>query len=192
MIASRNKNQFQSSLDLLRDLLKALMFFSNLNGFNSSPSLPIQGFTQRKGSSKMWKKKGSKWFFTFFSLFLFSFLHYLCVLLLFWVSPVLCFALLNMFLSIYFQFCLFFFHKKNKKNWKIRKIQNNVCVVYIGTCVPWMAIETNFPKFCISCNLDKHLYAQLSKWALWFLFVMSKIKLSLILNTHITLFDGND
>ena len=60
MIASGNKNQFQSSLDPLRDLLKALMFFSNLNSFNSSPSLPVQGFTQRKGSSKMWKEKGSR------------------------------------------------------------------------------------------------------------------------------------
>ena len=64
--------------------------------------------------------------------------------------------------------------------------------VYIGTCVPWMVIEIKFSKFCISCNLDKHLYAQLSKWALWFLFVMSKIKLSLILNTRIIFFDGND
>ena len=33
MIASRNQNQLQSSLAPLRDLLKALMFLSNLNGF---------------------------------------------------------------------------------------------------------------------------------------------------------------
>ena len=52
-----------------------------------------------------------------------------------------------------------------------------------------MAIETKFSKFCISCNLDEHLYAQLSKWALWLLFVISKIELSLILNTF---FDGKD
>ena len=64
--------------------------------------------------------------------------------------------------------------------------------VYIGTCVPWMAIETKFSKLCIFCSLDEHLYAQLSKWALWLLFVMSKIELSLILNTRITLFDGKD
>ena len=64
--------------------------------------------------------------------------------------------------------------------------------MYIGTCILWMAIEIKFSKLCISCNLDEHLYAQLSKWALWLLFVMSKIKLSLVLNTHITLFDGND
>ena len=67
-----------------------------------------------------------------------------------------------------------------------------MCYVYIGTCVPWMAIEIKFSKLCIFCNLDEHLYAQLSKWALWLLFVMSKIKLFLILNTCIILFDGKD
>ena len=67
-----------------------------------------------------------------------------------------------------------------------------MCFVYIGTCVPWMAIEINFSKLCISCSLGKHLYAQQSKWALWLLFVMSKIKLSLVLNTYITLFDGKN
>ena len=55
-----------------------------------------------------------------------------------------------------------------------------------------MTIETKFSKLCIFCSLDEHLYAQLSKWALWLVFVMSKIKLSLVLNTHITLFDGKD
>ena len=51
-----------------------------------------------------------------------------------------------------------------------------MCFEYIGTCVLWMAIETKFSKLCIFYNLDEHLYAQLSKWALWLLFVMSKIK----------------
>ena len=37
MIASGSQNQLQSSLAPLGDLLKALMFLSNLNGFNSSP-----------------------------------------------------------------------------------------------------------------------------------------------------------
>ena len=60
MIASGNQNQLQSSLAPLGDLLKALMFLPNLNGFNSSPSPPVQGFNQRKGSSKVWKKKDSK------------------------------------------------------------------------------------------------------------------------------------
>ena len=45
MIASGSQNQLQSSLAPLRDLLKALMFLLNLNGFNSSPSPPVQGFT---------------------------------------------------------------------------------------------------------------------------------------------------
>ena len=35
-------------------------------------------------------------------------------------------------------------------------------VVYIGTCAPWMAIERKFSKLCVICNLDEHLYAQLS------------------------------
>ena len=60
LIASGNQNQLQSSLSPLGDLLKALMFLSNLNGFNSSPSLPVQGFARQKGSSKVWKEKGSK------------------------------------------------------------------------------------------------------------------------------------
>ena len=64
--------------------------------------------------------------------------------------------------------------------------------VYIGTCVPWMAIEAKFSKVCIFCSLDEHLYAQLSKGALWLVFVMSKIKQSFILNTRITFFDGNE
>ena len=42
MIASQN--QLQSSLTPLGDLIKALMFLSNLNGFNSFPSPQVQGF----------------------------------------------------------------------------------------------------------------------------------------------------
>ena len=41
LIASGNQNQLQSSLAPLGDLLKALMFLSNLSGSNSSPSLPV-------------------------------------------------------------------------------------------------------------------------------------------------------
>ena len=86
-----------------------------------------------------------------------------------------------------FVFHINFFFLKNQKKYK-----NSVCFVYIGTCVPWMAIETKLSKLCIFCSLDEHLYAQLSKWALWLMIVMSKIKLSLVLNTRITLFDGKD
>ena len=98
-----------------------------------------------------------------------------------------------MFLFVCFQFLLHFVFDKNlKKIKKSEKYKNSVCFVYIGTCVPWMAIEAKFSKLCIICSLYEHLYAQLSKWALWLVFVMSKIQLSFILNTHITLFDGKD
>ena len=40
MLSSENQNQFPSSFAPLRDLLKALMFLSNLNSFNFSPSSP--------------------------------------------------------------------------------------------------------------------------------------------------------
>ena len=73
---------------------------------------------------------------------------------------VLYFALFNMFLIV-FSFAYFVFHIKKIE--KSEKYKNSVCFVYIGTCVPWMAIEIKFSKICIFCNLDEHLYAQLSK-----------------------------
>ena len=89
MISSGNQNQFPSSFAHFGDLLKALMFLSNLNGFNSSSLLPDQGFVKWKGSSKVWKEKDSKWSSHFFSLPLYFCLHYLCVLLsCFWVNLV--------------------------------------------------------------------------------------------------------
>ena len=60
MISSGNQNQFPSFFVPLGDLLKALMFLLNLNSFNRSPSPLDQGFAKRKGSSKVWKEKGSK------------------------------------------------------------------------------------------------------------------------------------
>ena len=93
---------------------------------------------------------------------------------------------------MFLDFALFCFHKNKIKIEKSEKYKNNVCFVYIGTYVPWMTIETKFFKLYIFCSLDDRLYAQLSKWALWLSFVMSKIKLSPVLNTHITLFDGKD
>ena len=67
-----------------------------------------------------------------------------------------------MFLFGYFLVLLFFFFHKRKKIEKLEKYKNSV-FLNIGTCVPWMAIETKFYKICIFCNLDEHLYAQLSK-----------------------------
>ena len=76
---------------------------------------------------------------------------------------------------VVFKFFLFFFlNKKKFKIFKKKKYKNSVCYVYIVTCVPWMAIETKFSKLCIIYSLHEHLYAQLSKWTLWLLFVMSK------------------
>ena len=44
MIAFGSQNQLRSSFAPFGDLLKGLMFLSNLNGFNSFPSLQVQGF----------------------------------------------------------------------------------------------------------------------------------------------------
>ena len=68
------------------------------------------------------------------------------------------FMLLHMFLFGYFLVFVFFFLIE-----KSEKYKNSMCYVYIGTCVAWMAIETKFSKLYISCSLDEHLYAQLSK-----------------------------
>ena len=60
MISFGNWNQFPSSFAPLGDLLKALIFLLNLNGFNSFLSLLDQRFALRKGSSNVWKEKGLK------------------------------------------------------------------------------------------------------------------------------------
>ena len=160
VITSRDQNQLPSSFSPLGDLLKAPMFISNLKGFNSSPSPPNQGFSKRKGSSKVWKENGSKWFCHFFSpspsCFCFCITCVFCFIVLSQSSFMYCFVLFNIFCLISFQFCFILFFKIKIKNWKIQK----QCVyVYIGTSIPWMAIETKFSKLCISCNLDEHLYA---------------------------------
>ena len=142
MILSGNQNQFISSFTPLRDLLKALMFFSNLNDFNSSPSPLDQIFSQWKGSSKVWKEKGLKWFSHFFSLPpFFWFMHYLCGLLsCFWVSLVLWYALFNMFVICLFSVLFYFvFHKKklkNKKNTKTVCVLDlwMLCIVFVVRC----------------------------------------------------------
>ena len=64
-------------------------------------------------------------------------------------------------LFIFLVLFIFVFHIKKIE--KLEKYKNSMCYVYIGTCVPWMAIETKSSKLCIFCSLDEHFYAQLSK-----------------------------
>ena len=125
---------------------------------------------------------------TLFAWFLICFWNHAFMHLHLSIMP-LCICIFLLCVCLFLVNCLVFFFFKIEK---LEKYKNCVCFVYIGTCVPWMAIETKFSKLCISCNLDEHLYAQLSKWVLWLLFVMSKIKLSIILNTHVTLFYGKN
>ena len=152
MIASRDQNQFPSSFAPLGDFLKAHMFLSNLNDFNSSPLLPDQGFAKWKGSSKVWKEKSSKWFCHLFSLSpsCFYFALLLCFALLFWVSLVLCIALFNLFLFVFFSVLVYFvFHIKiKKKNWKkLEKDKNSVCLCTLVHVYHGWPLKQNFINF---------------------------------------------
>ena len=84
MIASGDQNQLPSSFAPLGDLLKALMFLSNLNIFNSSFSPSNQGFSKKKVLIRCGRKRAQSDSVTF-SLSLSPLrvfvLHYLCVLL---------------------------------------------------------------------------------------------------------------
>ena len=149
MISSRNQNQFPSSFAPLGELLKGLMFLSNLNGFNSSPSPPNQGFAKWIGSFKVWKEKGSKWFSHFFSPlpFLFLSLYYLCVFLSCLSQSSLFFALFNMFLFSYFQF---FFFSKYFFFEKTEKYKNNMCLyTLVLVYLEWLLKQSiiNFVSF---------------------------------------------
>ena len=53
-----------------------------------------------------------------------------------------CLTHFRLFVFIFALFCLL--EKFKKKIEKLEKYKNSVCFVYISTCVPWMAIETNF------------------------------------------------
>ena len=138
MIASGSQNQLQSSLAPLNDLLKAFMFLSNLNSFYSSPSPPVQGLIKGKVLPRCGRKRILSDFITFFYLLVLVCCITCVFCFYFWVSLVLCFVLINMFLFIYFQFLVIFLIRK--KNWKIRKIQKQ-CVF----CVHWHL-----------CTLDGH------------------------------------
>ena len=68
MIASGNQNQLQSTLAPFGDLLKALMFLSNLNGFNSSPSPRFKGLLNEKVLPRCGRKMAPSDSVTFHSL----------------------------------------------------------------------------------------------------------------------------
>ena len=71
MIASVNQNQLQSSLTPLRDLLKALMFLSNLNGF--PPHRRFKGLIKGNVLLGCGRKRALSNSITFFSFFVFLF-----------------------------------------------------------------------------------------------------------------------
>ena len=82
MIASGNQNQFPSSFAPLGDLLKALMFLSKLNGFNSSSHRRFKGLLKGKVLPRCGRKRVPSDYITFsLSLLVFLCLHYLCILL---------------------------------------------------------------------------------------------------------------
>ena len=82
MIAFGSQNQLQSSLAPLGDLLKAHMFLSNLNDFNSSPSSPVKGLIKGKVLPGCGRKRAPSDFITLLTLsFLVLCVHYSCVLL---------------------------------------------------------------------------------------------------------------
>ena len=153
LVSSGGQGQIPPSLGPFGDLLKALMFLSNLNGFNSSPSPLEQRFNSRKESSsktKVGKEKVLKWFshFLFLSLFLFlfMFLHYLFVLLsCFWASLVLCFVCLHvLFVCFLFCFVLFFIKIKIKIIEKLEKYKNSVYLCILVFVYPRWSLKQNF------------------------------------------------
>ena len=137
MIASGDQNQFPSSFAPLGDLLKVLMFLSNLNGFNSSP-LPLdQEFVNGKVIPRCGRKRALSDSVTLsFSPSCFCFALLVCFALLFLASLVLCIALFNMFLFVYFSIILFYFyfvfHIKIRIKLKNQKNIKTICV-----CVHW-------------------------------------------------------
>ena len=137
------------------------------------PLHQFKGLIKGKVLPRCGRKKTLSDFITFFYLLIFvccitcvfCFLFFVFCFFFFFLSLSSFYALLCLtcFYWLLFSFALFYFSYKKKKIEKSEKYKNNVCFVYIGTSVPWMAIETKFSKLCISCSLDEHLYAQLSK-----------------------------
>ena len=146
------------------------------------PHLWIKGSCKGKVLPRCERKKAQSDLFTF-SLFLpppfwLCIACLFCFLVLSQSSFMLCVFSFMFLFGCFLVFVYFTFHKNKKNNKKLKnhKIQKQCVYVYIGTCVPWIAIETKFSKLCISCSLDEYLNAQPSKWVLWLVFVMSTIK----------------
>ena len=78
---------------------------------------------------------------------------------------VLCIALFNMLLFVYFSVLFYFvFHiKKLKKLKKSEKYKNSVCLCTLVLMYFGWPMKQSFSKLCICFSLDEYLYAQLSK-----------------------------
>ena len=106
--------------------------------------------------------------FAWFLIYFWNMLSCICIVLS-------CFHVVCLCLFGFLVFILYVFQNRKRK---IRRKRNTkaVCV-----CVCWYlcTFDGNWnkvSKLCISCTLDEHLNAQLSKWALWLVFVMWTIK----------------
>ena len=115
IIASEDQNQFPSSFAPLGDLFKTLIFLSNLNGFNSSPSPPDQGFAKGKDFPRRRRKRVPNDSVTSSLSPLFVFCVCITCVFCFHVlsqsSFMHCFVLFNMFLFGYFSVLFYFvFH----------------------------------------------------------------------------------
>ena len=149
MVAYGNQNQLQPLLLLLEIFSKPSCSFQTWTILTLPPHHRIKGSLNEKGYSKVWKKKCSKWFCHFFSLpFLFLFVLLVCFALLFYVNLVLCIALFNLFLFVFFSVLLYFvFSYKIKKKIEKKKYKNRVwlctlILVYLG----W-PLKQNFLNF---------------------------------------------
>ena len=93
MIASGSQNQLQSSLAPLGDLLKALMFLSNLNSFFLPPHRWFKGLIKGRVLPGCGRKMTLSDFITFLSILLFLFAFLVCfALILSQFSFMLCFV----------------------------------------------------------------------------------------------------
>ena len=150
MIASGGQCQIPPSLGPLRDLLKALMFLSNWNSFNSCPSPLEQRFNSRKGSSsktKVWKEKHLKWLSHFFSLSLYVFAILVCFAFLFLSqsSFMLC-VFLYIFVRSQSSFCFICFICFSKiEKWE--KYKNSVCLCILVLVYLGWPLKQNFINF---------------------------------------------